>query len=47
MMGSLTRLTFEAAAHPPLCADFHVTAEALKYFEDTYDTEMTGDMSVT
>ena len=44
----LTRLTFEAAAHPPFRADFHADSpiETFKHFEGARNTEMTGGVSV-
>ena len=48
MAGGLTRLIFEAAAHPPFRADFHADPpiETFKHFEGARNTEMTGGVSV-
>ena len=47
-MGGLTRLAFEAAAHPPFRAGFHTNppVEAFKHFEGARSTEMTGCIGV-
>ena len=48
MAGGLTRVTPEAAAHPPFRAGFHTnpSVEAFKHFEGARKTEMTGGISV-
>lgn len=48
MVGGLTCLVFEAAAHAPLRASFHPNPlEVFKHFEGTCSTEMVGGISVT
>ena len=48
LAGGLTRLTFEAAAHPPFRADFHADppVKTFKHFEGARNTEMTGGVGV-
>ena len=48
LAGGLTRLAFEAAAHPPPRADFHADPreKTFKHFEGACNTEMTGGIGV-
>ena len=48
MAAGLTRLTFQAAAHPPFRAGFHTNppVKAFKHFEGAHNTEMTGGIGV-